>query len=232
VCIANLEKGDLLMRGSLPSWSWCRSLSVVVAGAVLCIANPARAGIIVSVESVSATAGTTGNTLEVDVQNTGSTTVNVAAFSFELTVAASSGVTFTGADYNTTQTYIFAGNSFEGPNIVFNNTGTTLDAFDLAVSGSTALGPGSIFGLGLVSFDVASSAPTGAVTVSLTPYPSTSLTAPDLSNIPINTLNNGTITISGSIVPEPSALFSASLGILGGAWLIWRRQRTTRPRRG
>ena len=36
-------------------------------------ALPARAGIIVSVESVSASPGTTGNTLEVDMQNTGST---------------------------------------------------------------------------------------------------------------------------------------------------------------
>jgi hypothetical protein len=207
------------MRGSLASRLWCRSLSVVVAGAVLCIAIPARAGIVVSVESVSAHAGTTGNTLEVDVSNTSSSAVNIAAFSFEVSVSSSSGVTFTGADYNTTQTYIFAGNSLFGPDIS-TSTGTTLDASDIAVSGYTALGAGSTLGLGRVFFEVAGSAAAGPVTVSLTPYPSTSLAAPDGSNIPIDTLTNGTITISGAVVPEPSALFSAGLGILGAAWVI------------
>jgi hypothetical protein len=181
----------------------------------------ARAGIIVSVQSVSATAGSSGNTLEVDVQNTGDP-VDIASFSFEISVATSSGVTFTGADTSTSlATYIFAGNSAIGPIISTSASGATLDASDAAVSGSTTLGTGETLGLGLVSFDVAASAPLGPVTVSLTGYPSTSLTDPNLNNIRIDTLTGGTITIVGaSVVPEPPALISASVGFVVGACLL------------
>ncbi len=214
------------MHRPLASRSWRKFLSVAAAGLLLTTAPPARAGLVISVQDVSAKAGTTGNTLEVDLANTGSSSVDIAAFSFEISVASSSGVTFTGADINTTYyPYIFAGNSGFGPQIA-TMTGTTLDASDLAATGSTTLAGGSILGLGLVSFDVASSAPNGPVVVSLTPYPATSLTDPNVNNIPIDTLNNGTIMISQGSIPEPSSLVSATLGLLGAAWLI-RRMRAT-----
>lgn len=208
------------MHGSPASWSCGRNLSIAVAGLMLLVARPARADIIVSVQSVSATTGTSGNTLEVDVENTGAP-VDIAAFSFEISVDANSGVTFTGADDNTSlATYIFAGNSFFGPDIN-TTTGTALDASDFAITGSTTLGTDETLGLGRVFFDVAASAALGPVSVSLTDYPFTSLSDPDLNNVPINTLNNGTITISaGSIVPEPSALSLAILGFLSAACLV------------
>ena len=214
------------MHGPL-AYRSCRGIPALVAAAlILSTALPARAGIIVSVESVSANQGTTGNTLEVDVQNTGAP-VDIASFSFEISVAAGSGVSFTGADINTSvNTYIFAGNSAQGPNID-TLTGTTLDASDNAASGSTTLGTNSTLALGRVFFDVASSAPAGPVTVSLTPFPSTSLTDPNLNDIPIDTLNSGTITISGtSVVPEPTALVSATLGLLASAWFVRRTRRS------
>jgi hypothetical protein len=66
------------------------------------------------------------------------------------------------------------------------------------------------------------------VAVTLTEFPATSLTDPNLTNIPIDTLTNGTITIlQGVPIPEPSTLVSGSLGLLGAAWLI-RRKRLTR----
>jgi hypothetical protein len=212
------------MHRPLASWSWRKVLSVAVAGLLLDAALPAHAGIILSVQSVSASAGTSGNTLEVDLQNTGAP-VDIAAFSFEISVALASGVSFTGADTNTSvNTYIFAGNSAQGPSIA-TATGTTLDASDNAASGSTTLGTNATLALGRVFFDVAGSAPGGPVTVSFTDYPATSLAAPDLSNIPVDTLNTGTITIlGGAIVPEPSALVSATLGFLGAAWLTRRRR--------
>jgi hypothetical protein len=116
-------------------------------------------------------------------------------------------------------TYIFAGNPFFGPNIAF-STGTTLDAADFAVAGSTTLGTRATLGLGLVSFDVAAGAPLGPVTVSLTGYPSTGLTGSDRSNVSIDTLDTGTITISGGAVPEPSSLILGMLGILSAACLV------------
>ncbi len=216
------------MHGSLPFWSWRSIVSVAVTGFVLCTALPADAGIVVSLGNVSASRGTSGNTLEVDVTNTGAP-VDIASFSFEISVAPSSGVSFTAADITTSPgTYIFAGNSAQGPSIA-TATGTTLDASDNAVSGATTLGTDSTLALGRVFFDVASSAPLGAAAVSFTGYPATSLTQMDLSNVPIDTLSNGTITITaGTAVPEPSSLVSATLGLLGGYWLIRSTRRATR----
>jgi hypothetical protein len=214
------------MHGPLAyrSWRWIPAL--LAAALILSTALPTRAGIIVSVESVSANTGTTGNTLEVDVQNTGAP-VDIASFSFEISVAAGSGVSFTGADISTAaNVYIFAGNSAQGPNID-TLTGTTLDASDNAASGSTTLGTNSTLALGRVFFDVSSSAPVGPVIVSLTPFPSTSLSDPNLNNIPIDTLSSGTITISGtSVVPEPPALVSATVGLMASAWFIRRIRRS------
>jgi hypothetical protein len=214
------------MHGPIASRSWRGIAALAVAGLVLGAVIPARAGMIVSVQSVSANAGTSGNTLGVDVQNTGAP-VEIASFSFEVVVASGRGVSFTGADINTSiATYIFAGNSAQGPNIA-TATGTILDASDNAASGFTTLGTGSTLGLGRLFFNVASSAPVGPVTVSLTPFAFTSLTDPNLTNIPIGTLNSGTITIGPSgLVPEPSALVSATLGLLFGVWLIRTTRRT------
>jgi hypothetical protein len=213
------------MHGTLAYRSCCGIPALVAAALILNTALPARAGIIVSVESVTANQGSTGNTLEVDVLNTG-TPVDIASFSFEISVAAGSGVSFTGADINTVANiYIFAGNSLFGPNIA-TITGTTLLASDAATSGSTTLGTNSTLALGRAFFDVASSAPVGPVTVSFTPFPSTSLTDPNVNDIPIDTLNSGTITIASTIIPEPSALVSATAGLLASAWFVLRKRRS------
>jgi PEP-CTERM motif len=214
------------MHGSLAPRSWRCLVTVAVTGFLMCTGLPARGGIVVSLQSVSASAGTSGNTLEVDVSNTGAP-VDIASFSFEISVAPSSGVTFTGADISTATTYIFAGNSAFGPNID-TLTGTTLDASDLAVSGATTLGTNETLALGRVLFNVASSAPLGAAAVTFTGFPATSLTAMDLSNIPIDTLsNNGTITITAA-VPEPSTLVTATLALFGGFLLIRGKRSTDR----
>jgi hypothetical protein len=224
------------MDRPLASRWWPKILSVAAAGLLLATALPARAGIIVSVESVSANAGTTGNTLEVDVTNTGPNAVDIAAFSFEISVPSGSGVTFTGADTSTSMNpYIFTGNSFFGPQIGTPSgtpLGTTLDASDLATSGSTTLSTGETLALGRVSFDVAGSAPNGPVTVSFSGFVPASLSDPNQNTIPIDTLTNGTITISQGAVPEPSSLVSATLGVLGAAWLIRRMRATVGPRPG
>jgi hypothetical protein len=215
------------MDGPLASRSWRTILALAMAGLVVAAPSYARAGIIVSVQSVTANAGSTGNTLEVDLQNTG-TPVDIASFAFEISVTSSSGVTFTGADITTSlNTYIFNGNSAQGPEIGLPPAGPVLDASDNATSGGTTLMTGSTFALGRVFFDVASSAQTGPVIVSLTPFPSTSLTDPNLNDVPIDTLNSGTISILASTsVPEPSGLISLTFGLLGSAWLMTTRRRS------
>jgi hypothetical protein len=219
----------LLMHGPLDSWSWRTLLGLAIAAVVIGEPFSARAGIVVSVENASANAGSSANAFEVDLQNTGTSSVNIAGFAFEISVTSASGVTFTGADINTTvDNYIFAGNSAQGPNTA-TNTGTVLDASDNAITGSTTLGIGSTVALGRVFFDVASSALAGPVIVTLSPFPATTLTDPSLNNVAIDTLNNGTITILPSTsVPEPSGLISATFGLLGSAWFIWTRRRAAR----
>lgn len=222
------------MRFSLASRSGPRILSVAVAGLLLVIGLPARADIILSVQDVSADVGSTGNTLEVDLENTGGSAVNIASFSFEISVAGTSGVTLTGADTSTgMNAYIFAGNSYAEADFggqIATMTGTTLDASDLALSGSTGLGANSTLALGRVFFDVAGSATAGPVTVAIADYPSTSVSDPNLGNITFDTSNNGTITISQNSVPEPSSLVSAILGFLGAVRLIRRKRATAGPR--
>ena len=209
--------------------SGSRWLSLAAAGLLLAAAPalPARAGMVITLQNVSAAAGSSGDTLEVDLTNTGTSAVDIGAFNFELTIPSGSGITFTGADTSTSlDTYIFAGNSFadafDGGSIYSSSssTATMLDAGDVGTATGT-VGAGATVGLGLVLFDVAGSAPTGSVTVTLTTTQAgTSLTDPNGGNIPIDTFNNGAITITGGTVPEPSAVIPAMLGLLGAGWMV------------
>src|SRR5690349_10813784 len=90
------------------SGSWLLLLSAAV---VLLAAIPAHAGMVLFVNPVNVTAGTTGAFLEVSIQNTGPAQ-NIAAFSLGLSVTDTD-ITFTGGDTITTLTYLFFGDSFD-----------------------------------------------------------------------------------------------------------------------
>jgi hypothetical protein len=190
---------------------------------------PARGGtLLLSVEPVLATPGSTGDNFDVLIQNQTAGTVDISGFSFEVDTV-NTAVTFTGTTFNTvTGTYIFAGNSLFGPNLNLNAPGQAMDGEDLAAApGSfTALAPNEILALGNVSFDVAGNAvpgSTAAVTIN---------SAPALTSI---TDNNGDSLafslLSGSvtIVPEPGTFWGAGLALV--VWMRWlasaRRRRTT-----
>jgi hypothetical protein len=83
---------------------------LMLAAAAALGAMPAHASVIISVTSVSAEAGESGS-FDVIISNTGATQ-NIAAFSLGLSVA-SNGVTFTGGNEATVNTYIFNGDSFD-----------------------------------------------------------------------------------------------------------------------
>jgi hypothetical protein len=219
------------MHRPIASRSW-RAILCAAAAPILLLnaALPARAGLVLSVQDVSAAAGSSGNTLEVDLQNTGSSALAISTFSFELTVPGGSGISFQGADDNTAlNPYIFATNSLLGPTLSA-STGTTLDAGDVAAPALPTLAAGATVGLGRVFFNVDGSAPSGPVTVSINSDPNVTLLLDSSSNaVPIDTFNNGTITIlSGGVVPEPGVLLSATLGFLGAARLIRSRRSTSR----
>src|SRR5690348_1686425 len=77
-----------------------RGLAFLFAAGLALLCTPAaRAGLIFSVNDVSAAPGSTGNTtLEVSLTNSGSVaSPAIAAFQFQLSISAGSGVTFTDA---------------------------------------------------------------------------------------------------------------------------------------
>lgn len=201
---------------------------------VLLVARPAAADLIVSVSSVPlALPGSTGNLLEVDLTDTGSSAVDVGSFTFGIGTNDPR-ITFTSADTSTTSPYIFDGHSFVQDFGVSLNTssGPSLVGSDLSDSlASTTVGAGDTVGLGRVFFDV-SNGPGPAAVVPVVLDPNNTSLADDLGNpVPIDTLSNGSITLLGTSVPEPSSLVLFGLGLLGCAALCPLRRRRGRPAR-
>ena len=202
---------------------------IIVAMATLALglavlSTDAKADLVIGAQSVSANAGSTGSSFEVYLTNTGTSSIDVAAFSFEISTA-NSNVSFTGATTSTTDPYIFAGNSLFGPGIgpvVDTVPGQSIDASDLNVVGSSTIDPGAIFGLGEISFDVAPGTTPGNYAVSFTSFPSTSFSDLAGDNLAFTT-SDGSITVNGtSQVPEPSGLWLVASSVAG--WL-WKRRR-------
>jgi hypothetical protein len=200
-----------------------RQLLLPVALAIALGALPAHASILFGLQSVGASSPSTGNSLEVDLTNTGAD-VTIDSFSFGLMVGTTD-ITFTSATIATTvNPYIFAGNSLFGPVISTTSPGQTVIASDLwggAGDGFT-VGTGVTVGLGEVFFDVGAGATPGPDTVSFVSADD-SLSDIDGNPIPIDAEIPGTITIAGgSSTPEPSTMLLLSLPL---ALLAWARKR-------
>ena len=188
-------------------------LAAVAAFAALVCGLPAHADLVVSVGSTTATAGSTANGLDVDLKNTGPSAITIDAFSFGVSVT-NLDINFTEANISTAAAYIFAGDSLFGPTIS-TAVGSSLTASDVDASGGIVVASGATVGLGHLLFDISPSAATGVFTVSLTGYPTTSLSDASANNIPITTLTDGQIQITGTqAVPEPSSL------VFGGLLLV------------
>jgi hypothetical protein len=168
------------------------------------------------VEGASAAPGSTGNGLDVVLETT--SILSIDAFGVEVTTTDPD-IMFTGATTGTATTYIFSGNSLFGPNI-----GTTtppsqnFDASDLAMT--TPPDISGTVGLAHFTFDVANDATGGPFTISLTGL-GNSLSGSNGNNIPITTLEDGTITIES--VPEPAALGLSALALAAGLLTLRRK---------
>src|SRR5580700_7708340 len=107
------------------------SLPIAITACFLGLA-PARASIVVSVEPslVTAGAGSSANSLEILLMNTGPSAVSVGTFLFEISTA-NPDIGFTGTTTATTLApYIFADDSEFGPNLAV-STGQSMLAFDI-----------------------------------------------------------------------------------------------------
>jgi len=184
--------------------------------------STAYADLILSVESVSANPGDSGDTFDVLLTDSGSPGVSVAGFNFTIQISDPD-ITAIGVFTSTaTAPYIFSGSSLLGPEIDDQLTPTIIAA-DVS-TGSTTLNSGDVFGLGQVLFSVSPTAAGGPVTVSFVTSGGTAdndLSDPNGANIPITTFTSGTITVNA--VPEPSGLLLMLTGTAALAVLPRRR---------
>jgi hypothetical protein len=195
-------------------WNLC---VVAVALAMSALTASADGLILLKLSSVSAAPGSTGNTFEVDLLNDTGSSIVIGGFNFEIT--ADSDIDFTGADFSTFASYIFAGDSWDQANSfpLNTSTGSSLSAGDISNSGAGAtLGAGRTLGLALLTFDVSPTAALGQVAVSLSSDPSHTNLSDQNGNLIAFDWDEGTI----NVVPEPStaAMFMAALMGLG----VWR----------
>jgi hypothetical protein len=192
-------------------------LSIVAAALTLFFAPFLTASVIVSVQSATVTPGASG-VLDVRLTNTGPASFTVEAFTFAVFVLGTD-VTFLGAN-GAGNDYLFAGHSLFGPDLTVQNTGQMLLAADLYAtpSAGTTVGSGQSFSLGQVLFTVGTSS--GIVPVFLQDNPGTSLADTLGNDIHIDTLLNGSISISDATVPEPRC----SLPLLAALTLVWLRR--------
>lgn len=172
-----------------------------------------HADIVLSIQSVTVSAGSSGNGLDVELTNTGPSALAIGGFSFGITTPNSS-ISFTDANVSTSAPYIFFADSLFGPDIA-TATGQSLiasDVFDVPFGGAS-LASGSTVGLGHLSFDVTAGAAPGLFPVTALAFPVTSLADANGNDVPIQTLSPGTITIQAATVPEPSSLPLLATGI-------------------
>lgn len=202
--------------------------ALLAAGVAACLLGPAtaRANLIVSVQSVTAKAGSSANGLDVELTNLGPSALMIAGFSFGISIA-NSNISFTDADTSTAAPYIFDGNSLFGPDLTGPVSGQSLstsDLFSIPLSGVT-LNAGTTVGLGHILFDVAPGAGNGSFPVGLALFPTTSLSDEFGNDIPIDTLSSGRITIMPAAAPEPSSItMLLSLVAVLAATVGWRRR--------
>jgi hypothetical protein len=212
-----------------------------LAGVLALGAGVSHAAIVqtITIGDAFVTTGGGASSFDVTLTNNFSTTLSLAAFSFAISTTDTH-IQFTQANQSTTLPYVFVGDSFDLLSnscaiislIILPCTPPTgdnlLSASDLTNDfANVSIAAGATVGLGHVVFNDTAGDSTGPVSVTLTLFPSTSLSDALGNNIAYVGVN-GTITVQpGSSVPEPSTLL---LGLFAVPALLWARKRAWKSR--
>ena len=181
----------------------------------------AAAGLIFEVTTNSGETGSSSNSLDVLLANTGTTDASIAGFSFEIT-AAGTDVTFINVTTSTiSDAYFFAGNSLYGPDITFglSTDGHTISANDnyKIPNADVTLAAGQTLGLGHVNFALSSSAPVSPISITFTDAPTTGVNDsaghPENFVLPVDA--HIVVSPGPTSVPEPSTIVSLGIGMIG-----------------
>jgi hypothetical protein len=155
--------------------------------------------------------GTTGQ-LEIDLVNNSTSAVTVASFGVDVLLSDTTYISFTSIDNFTTAPYIFSITGSFGSGFSGNILPMEVSGNDTAASGGQVVNPNETWGLANATYVVDPSAPPGTVVnATLEPTPvflpsgGTSLGDPNEGTIDFTTVN-GTITVQGTTVPEPSTV--------------------------
>src|SRR5580704_14160015 len=135
---------------------------------------PACASLIITVGSTTVNANSTLDSFDVTLMNTGPSAVTIYSTDVDLTTT-NAAITFTDATVSTDVTYIFAGNSLLGPDIL-GNTGSAPPSLSAGVvwgggGAGFVLNSGVTVGLARVFFNVGNAS--GSASVTLVPSPAT-----------------------------------------------------------
>jgi hypothetical protein len=208
------------------------ALSLAMAG-INGAASPARAGLVLGIAADTATPGSSSNSFDVTLTNTGMNGLNIAGFSFELTTT-SGDVTFSAVNvYTQSASYIFGANSEFGPDVTLSASGGTVSASDnyIVPNEGATLASGQTLDLGHVLFALAQNAASTPIQLMFSDYPDTGVNAADgyqYMDVSFAAPDALIIPVGATVVPEPASVVLALQGLFVLRYLSGRSRRMRR----
>lgn len=191
----------------------------------------ADAALVVTLQpTITAPQGSSNNFFDVFLSNTGPTSFNIVGYQVKLdignTLAAFTG-TVTEATSLPASQYLFAGPANSGISPTPLTPQSLLYSDNVATAADAAtVGPGNVFGLGRVFFNVSPAAPLASlIPVTVDPSQTSFLLSDFATTVTPTAVNSDILVTAPAAVPEPSS-FLLLLAAGGVGFAVRRRRRT------